>query len=148
MTIRKRTAPAAALPLAGLAALHGYWALGGPWPGTKDASLGETVVGPGAELPPPPAVWAVAGLLTGSATAVASAAAKRGPTRLARAMSWATGATLLARGAIGLPVSLLTARDTRYGRLDILVYSPLCLALGAAVVLVARAEAQEGTGPM
>lgn len=142
MAIRHRTAPAAALTLAGLAALHGYWALGGQWPGNEDISLGETVVGPNAELPPPPAVWAVAGLLAGSAAGVASAAAERGPTRLARAMSWATGATLLARGAIGLPVSLLTGRDTRYGRLDILVYSPLCLALGAAVLRVAQADAR------
>lgn len=142
MPIRDRTAPAAPLSLAALAALHGYWALGGQWPGNKDGSLGETVVGPGAELPPPSAVWAVTGLLTGSAAAVASAAAAWGPTRLARAISRATGAALLARGAIGLPVSHLTGRYTRYGRLDILVYSPLCLALGAAVVRVARAEAQ------
>lgn len=143
MTIRNRTAPAAALALAALAAFHGYWALGGQWPGTNDASLGETVVGPGAELPPPPAVWAVAGLLLVSAAGVASAASVRGPTRLARAVSWATGTALLARGALGLPVSLLTGRGTRYGRLDILVYSPLCLALGAAVVLVARRAHRE-----
>ena len=142
MSIRERTGFTAALALAGVAALHCYWARGGRWPATDDASLGETVVGPGAELPPPFAVWAVVGLLAGSAAAVASTTADRGPARLARAVSWGTGATLLARGAFGLPVSLLTGRDTRFGRLDVLVYSPLCLALGAAVVHVARVPAQ------
>jgi len=91
-----------------------------------------------AELPPAVAVWAVVGLLTTSAAAMASTAAGRDSRIPARAITWATGLTLLGRGAIGLPVSLTRGRDTRFGRLDATLYSPLCLALGAASVQVAR----------
>lgn len=138
MTIRRRTGTAATATITGLAALHAYWALGGHWPGDDARSLGETVVGPGAELPPAVAVWAVVGLLTTSAAAMASTAAGRDSRIPARAITWATGITLLGRGAIGLPVSLTRGRDTRFGRLDATLYSPLCLALGAAAVQVAR----------
>lgn len=141
MTVRHPTGAVATLTLTGLAALHAYWARGGRWPGVDAASLGETVVGPGAKLPPAPAVWAVASLLAGSAAAMATTMTGRGPRRLALKMTWATGGVLLARGAIGLPLSLVRGLDTRFGRLDASIYSPLCLALGAASVLVARGAA-------
>ncbi len=106
MTARTRTGgaatqtggAAAALALAGLAGVHAYWARGGLWPGDDPASLGETVVGPGAELPPSPTVWAVAGLLGASAAAVATTTALREPPGLARTMTRVTGGVLLARG--------------------------------------------------
>ena len=99
MTARTRAGGAAALALTGLAGLHAYWARGGLWPGHDPASLGETVVGPGAELPPSPAVWAVAGLLGASAAAVATTTALREPPGLARTMTRVTGGVLLARAA-------------------------------------------------
>lgn len=73
---------------------------------------------------------------------MASTTAGRGPRVPALAMTWATGVALLARGGIGLPVSLAFGLDTRFGQLDALIYSPLCLALGAATILVARRSPQ------
>jgi len=142
MTIPNAAGTAATAALTGLATLHAYWALGGSWPGHDDRSLAETVVGPGAALPPTPATWAVAGLLATSAAAMASTTAGRGPRVPVLAMTWATGVALLARGGIGLPVSLAFGLDTRFGQLDALIYSPLCLALGAATILVARRSPQ------
>ncbi len=146
MTARTRTGgaaaraggPAAALALAGLAGVHAYWACGGLWPGDDPASLGETVVGPGAELPPSPAVWAVAGLLAASAAAVATTTTLREPPGLARTMTRVTGGVLLARGLGGIPLSLMHGVDTRFGRLNAALYSPLCVALSRGVVLAGR----------
>lgn len=139
MTARARTGgAAAALSLAGLAGLHAYWARGGLWPGHDPASLGETVVGPGAELPPSPAVWAVAGLLGASAAAVATTTTFREPPGLARMMTRVTGGVLLARGVGGLPLSLIHGLDTRFGRLNAVLYSPLCIALSRGAVLAGR----------
>lgn len=145
MTARTRTGGAAAraggaaaLALTGLAGLHAYWARGGLWPGHDPASLGETVVGPGAELPPSPAVWAVAGLLGALAAAVATTTALREPPGLARTMTRVTGGVLLARGVGGIPLSLINGLDTRFGRLDVLLYSPLCVALSCGAVLADR----------
>jgi len=138
MTARTRAGGAAALVLAGLAGLHAYWARGGLWPGDDPASLGETVVGPGAELPPSPAVWVVAGLLGASAAAVATTIAMREPPGLARTMTRVTGGVLLARGVGGIPLSLIHGLDTRFGRLNALLYSPLCVALSRGAVLAGR----------
>lgn len=136
ITVRTRTGGAAtALALAGLAGLHAYWARGGLWPGNDPASLGKTVVGPGAELPPSPAVWAVAGLLGASAAAVATATALREPPSLARTMTRVTGRVLLARGVGGIPLSLIHGLDTRFGRLNAVLYSPLCVALSRGTLL-------------
>jgi hypothetical protein len=146
MTARTRTGGAAAqaggaataLALTGLAGLHAFWACGGLWPGDDQASLGETVVGPGVELPPSRAVWAVAGLLGASAAAVATTTALREPPKLARMMTRVTGGVLLSRGVGGIPLSLIHGLDTRFGRLNAVLYSPLCLALSRGAVLAGR----------
>lgn len=142
MTPSNAAGTVATATLAGLAALHAYWALGGTWPGHDTRSLAETVVGPGAAFPPAPATWAVAGLLATSAAATASVKAGRGPRVPALAMTWATGLALLARGGIGLPVSLASGLDTRFGRLDALIYSPLSLTLGSATTLLAHTSSR------
>ena len=145
MTARTRTdraavqaGGAAALTLAGLAGLHAYWARGGLWPGSDPASLGETVVGPGAKVPASPAVWAVSGLLGAAAAAVAVTTVLREPPGLARAMTRATGGVLLARGVGGIPLSLVHGLDTRFGRLNAVLYSPLCVALSRGALLAGR----------
>ena len=139
MTVRTRTGgAAAALALAGLAGVHAYWARGGLWPGDDPGSLGETVVGPGAELPPSPAVWTVAGLLGAAAAAVATTTALREPPGLARTMTRVTGGVLLARGMGGIPLSLIHGLDTRFGRLNAVLYSPLCVALSRGALLAGR----------
>jgi hypothetical protein len=123
--------------LAAIAALHAAWALGWRWPGGSDRALAETVVGPGAELPPPAAAWAVSGSLALAAGLVA-AAARPGAGRLVRVGAKAVAGALLLRGAAGPVGDLAGGLDGRYERLDLLLYSPLCLTLGAGAALVAR----------
>ena len=132
-------AAAAGVPtgLAAIAALHAAWALGWRWPGGSDRELAETVGGPGAELPPPAEIWEVAGALALAAAVVAAAARPRAG-RLERAGTWAVAGVLLLRGAAFPVIDLAGGLDDRFERLDLLLYSPLCLALGAGAALVAR----------
>jgi Protein of unknown function (DUF3995) len=124
--------------LAAIAALHAAWALGSRWPGGSDQALADHVVGQGAELPPDWLTWLVAALLFTSAAVVrAAAGGARGRLRLA---AWAVAGVLLARSAVYVPIDLAGGLDDIYSRLDLAIYSPLCLALGAGTVrLLTRA---------
>jgi hypothetical protein len=127
--------------LGAVAAIHAAWALGWRWPGGTDAALAERVVGAGAELPQAPVIWAVAAALGASATVAAMVGAGRSEPLL-RAGTWGIAAVLIARGAVFIPVDLLGGLDSRFARLDLALYSPLCLALGLGAAIVAR-----GPGP-
>lgn len=114
--------------LAALAALHAAWALGWRWPGGSDSELAERVVGAGAELPPAGATWAVAALLLVAATTVRiGAAGVGGPVRAA---AWGVSGVFVARGLLFIPIDIARGVDDIYERLDLAVYSPLCLVLG------------------
>jgi Protein of unknown function (DUF3995) len=137
--------PAAVLvpaALAALAALHAAWALGWRWPGHDDESLAERVVGAGAELPPEPLIWVVAGLL-GAAAAVVAAVGSGRRERLVRGAAWSVAGVLLARGAAYIPIDLIGSLETEYARLDLAIYSPLSLALGLGAAIVARGPRPE-----
>lgn len=131
-------AAGAAVPagLGAVAVLHAAWALGWRWPGGSDEAFAERVIGSG-ELPPEWATWAVAGLLATAAGMVRTTATGSRST-LARAGSWTVAGVLLARGAGGLAASTAHGLDGAYARLDVSVYSPLCLALGAGTALTAE----------
>lgn len=122
--------------LAGIAAVHAGWALGWRWPGGTDEAFAERVMGSG-ELPPEWASWAVAGLLACAAGMVRATAGGSDSTVL-RAGAWTVAGVLLARGAFGMGASAASGLDSIYARLDVAVYSPLCLALGAGTALVAE----------
>lgn len=137
--------PAAVLvpaALAGIAAMHAAWALGWRWPGHDDESLAERVVGAGAEFPPEPVVWFLAGLL-GAAAAVVAAVGSGQRERPLRAATWSVAGVLLVRGAASIPIDLIGTLETEYARLDLAVYSPLCLALGLGAAIVARGPRPE-----
>jgi Protein of unknown function (DUF3995) len=90
----------------------------------------------GSELPPAPLVAAVAAALLSAAGIVGTAAT--GPTsRAIRVATWGVSAGLLARAAYGISAALAGGVDELYERLDLGLYSPLCLALGAATAAVA-----------
>jgi hypothetical protein len=128
--------------LAAIAAIHAAWALGWRWPGHDDESLAERVVGAGAELPPEPVVWVVAGLLGAAAAVVAAVGAGRRE-RLVRAAAWSVAGVLLVRGAAYIPIDLIGTLETEYARLDLAIYSPLSLALGLGAAIVARGPRPE-----
>lgn len=123
--------------LGAIAAIHAAWALGWRWPGGTDEALAERVVGAGAELPPEPVVWVVAAVLGAAATVVAAVGAGRRE-RFLRAATWSVAGVLIARGALYIPVDLIGGLDSIYARLDLALYSPLCVALGLGAALVAR----------
>ena len=74
----------------------------------------------------------------GLAAGLVAAAARPGAGRVARAGTWVVAGVLLLRGGAGPITDLAGGLDDRYERLDLLLYSPLCLALGAGAALVAR----------
>jgi Protein of unknown function (DUF3995) len=123
--------------LTAIAALHAAWALGWRWPGGDDRAWAERVIGSG-EPPPDAASWAVAVALLAAAATVRSVAAgaRARPLRIA---TWALAGLFLARGALFIPADLIRGLDKPYERLDLTIYSPLCLALGAGTAAVARA---------
>jgi hypothetical protein len=129
--------------LAGIAALHVYWALGGLWPGHDRASLASTVIGGPAStrLPSPAATLLVALALACSAALVLRAggwiSVAALPQPLARAGGWIVAGVLLLRGVGGLFEVFLRSSigGTPYAYWNRVLYSPLCLGLSAVVTL-------------
>jgi len=127
----------AAIGLLAIAALHGYWALGGFWPGRDASSLARTVVGgrPGMAMPGTAATWAVvAALLLAAVTVLAGARQLELPLPHGL-VRWATllgTGLLLARGLEGFLDARLRpdTLGSPFVRLNVCLYSPLCLALG------------------
>jgi hypothetical protein len=139
---RSRAVAGVAVPaaLAALAALHAAWALGWHWPGGSERELAERVLSGGSQMPPEWATWTVAAALAGAAVIVRAAAARR-PPRLVRRLAWTVAGVFAIRGVVYLPVDLLRGLDGIYERLDLAIYSPLCLLLGAGTAAVARRPA-------
>jgi hypothetical protein len=136
-----RTAVIAAGALAAIGALHVAWAAGASWPCADRERLARAVDGVGADRFPGAAMsLAVGGLLFTAGGLLAAHERGRGG-RVARLGTAAVGATLLGRGIVGLVrPGLLPAGDAPpFARLNATVYSPLCLALGAAAARSAAA---------
>jgi Protein of unknown function (DUF3995) len=142
--LREGAALIASAVLLAIAALHVYWAFGGHWPGVDGESLARTVVGgpPGMRMQPPWSCLAVAVLLT-----VASGLlfANRGllelglPRELARVGAFGVATVLLGRGSYGFFDLRMrpSIQGSRYARLNLAIYSPLCLALGTLALISA-----------
>ncbi len=84
--------------------------------------------------------WAVALALTGAA-AVVRAAAGGTRSRALRAAGWGVVAVFTVRGLVYPPLDVIGGLDDTYDRLDLAIYSPLCLALALATALVLRRTA-------
>jgi hypothetical protein len=133
----------AASILVALAALHAYWGVGGFWPGVDAKSCARTVGGfPGAtNMPGPAACFAVAAAL---AVAALVAAAQSGlvtlplPSGLILVATVGAALVFLGRGIAGFtPAWRRLTPELPFARLDRQYYSPLCLFLGAAFVILA-----------
>ncbi|MER5865243.1 DUF3995 domain-containing protein [Kitasatospora sp. NPDC002040] len=141
----------AATGLIGAGVLHGVW-LRSPWPLETPAELARVVVGPAGPdggLPPKAATAVVAGLLGAAGGLVLAGArpeSRLGRARLVRAGMWTVAGVLAARGAAGPAVSGLRLREEtpEFRRLNLRLYSPLCLGLAGLtghVVLRTRRRA-------
>ena len=127
--------------LALLTALHATWVFSS-WPLTDRARFAELVVGTRPEkVPSAASTSAVAALLAAAAALVARCGSpdRRPPPRIAVLGSRTVAGVLLARAAAGFVVSSsgLVDAPVTYRRLDLTVYSPLCLLLGAGAGRVA-----------
>ena len=140
----------ASLILAAIAALHFYWAAGGLWPGRSPRELIDTVVGdPRLDAMPPAWASALVGLaLAGTAIMpLALAPALWGkilPDGISFGLFWLSfrcaplvALVFLARGLTGyLPFWRRRLRAQPFARLDVFLYSPLCLVLGLALLFL------------
>ncbi|WP_437805921.1 DUF3995 domain-containing protein [Sorangium sp. So ce1078] len=125
--------------LAALAAVHVYWGVGGAWPGDARHEKVEIVVGlpKGSPFPSLSQCLLVAFLLASSAALVLAQRYGRDvlPVSALRLGVWAVVLVLGARGLGGFFEARLrpATRALPYHRLNRRVYSPLALALAAAV---------------
>lgn len=128
-----------------IAALHLVW-VASPWPLATRADLARDVVGrPDGSLPRAqfvPATLAVGVALGVAALLVAQdggALASPLSEGIARGGTWVVAAVFGARGVFGLVESSAGLGDhpASYRRLDLRIYSPLCLVLGVLTALVA-----------
>jgi hypothetical protein len=129
--------------LVAIGALHAAWALGVSWPAGSERELAEHVLSrdererlDGA-MPPAALTWLVALGLAGAAGAV-RAVARGTRSRWARRSAWGVAGIFLARGLVFPPLDIANGLDDTYDRLDLAVYSPLCLALAIGTGLVLR----------
>jgi hypothetical protein len=134
----------AAAILFSISVLHFYWAFGGHWPGTDANSLAQTVVGGAGNTPMPSSlactVVAVGLLMAAWITLAAQDIAPpvfSGAVNRVAAFALATALGL--RGAGGFLETRLRPeiQGSPYARLNVRLYSPLCLMLAGLVFLAA-----------
>lgn len=123
--------------LLGLGVLHALWATGSAWPAASRTDLAHWVLGESASMPPDAATWTVAAMLVAAAAGV-HLASRGSRSRHVAPLVWATGLALMARGAVWPPIDLANGLASDYDRIDLAVYSPLCLLLGLGTLAVAR----------
>jgi hypothetical protein len=116
--------------------VHGAWAAGWHWPGGSEEALAQRILSSSSTAMPPGALtWLTGGIFAASAAAVAATARGAGGRR-ARLATWATAGVFAARGVLGPLTDAFTGMGT-YERLDLTIYSPLCLAVAAGAATVA-----------
>ncbi|MFJ9948882.1 DUF3995 domain-containing protein [Kitasatospora sp. NPDC091207] len=153
MNRHRSAALAVAVVLAADGLLHVYWATGSTWPAPDAASLSRAVLN--AEVPfTPRVVLPLAALLCSGATVVLArgglldGAARRLPAVVLRWGPRAVAGGLLARGLAGLVWASGTGTEpgSAFHRLNLALYTPLCLAGAAAALAVARGPLTRATG--
>lgn len=132
----------AALLLAALAGLHVYWGTGGVWPGTDPKSCARAVAGfKGIErMPPPASAFAVAATLAAVALIALTLGGAIDPLLPGLFVSLAglgAAAIFLGRGIAGFtPAWRRLTPEMPFARNDRLFFSPLCLTIGAALIIL------------
>jgi hypothetical protein len=129
--------------LVAIGALHAAWALGAAWPAGSEGELAEHVLSRGERerldgaMPSAGHTLLVALGLVGAAGAVRGVA-RGSRSRWARGAAWGVAGTFLARGVVFPPLDIANGLKDRYDRLDLALYSPLCLALAIGTAAVLR----------
>lgn len=129
-----------------LAALHAFWGLGGIWPGTDEASCARAVVGFRGvrKMPPPASAFAVTACLAVAglwALALGKFVALPIAGPLIAAIGLLIAFIFLGRGIAGFtPPWRRLACEQPFATLDVRYYSPLCIAIGVGLALLAAKE--------
>lgn len=151
MNIRIRTVSGVSLAIAllCLSILHALWAAGSPFPAQSFSDL-QAAVFPGEAFPAPLVTLAVAlALFAGSVAAALRTLdlnrSRQARSRLLRLGVYGLAAVFALRGVVGMVLSaswLVSngwgGREAVFYQLDVVAYSPLCLALAAASFVLAR----------
>ena len=125
-----------------ITALHVYWGIGGIWPGRDPASCARAVVGfRGVDEMPSPAASLAMALCLLLATlwppALAGVFATPFPPGGLATVAVLFGLIFLVRGVLGfLPFWRRLTPEQPFARLDRSFYSPLCLLVGLAFLLL------------
>ncbi len=135
------TSLTAAIVLIALGLLHVYWAIGGYFPGKDASSLAQTVVGGQADMNMPSALACllVASLLFIAAWVVLVVGGITLPVlslELHTQAAYGLCAVLFLRGIVGFFDARLRPeiKGSPYEKLNLTLYSPLCLTLAALVL--------------
>ncbi len=126
--------------------LHVYWALGGHWPGRDLKSMVDTVVGAPVSAAPGPVACALVAILLGLAGALVVGTVVVDSVVVDSVVvdvgAIGVAVVFLLRGLIGFVDMRLrpSTKGSRFARLNVVLYSPLCLALGtlALIAVVGR----------
>jgi hypothetical protein len=131
---------AAAAVLAADAVLHLYWATGATWPGRDARAVSMALLAFEAPFTPPLLLPLAAALLVAAAALLAAVGRLRAPRLPVAAIVAAVGLAALVRGALGVVWALGfgTQTWTPFYWLNLLLYTPLCLAVYLAVRVVRR----------
>lgn len=127
--------------LAGIALLHGYWGLGGRWPARDQPTLADMVVGktPGGRMPSPVACFAVSAAILAGVSLIVLVSfidLPDPPETLVKLAYGVFTAVFLLRGLAGyIPAIWHRSAGTAFVRLNTRYYSPLCLLLGAGLLV-------------
>ncbi len=128
-----------------IATLHAYWGLGGHWPATDEQSLARTVVGaPDIKLMPSAMACFVVTILLGTMgvwpLVRTGLVAIPVPSWIMIISGVCLVAAFIGRGVAGyLPAWRRITPEQPFARLDRLLYSPLCVALGLGIALLLTA---------
>lgn len=149
MSIRKRGVAVAGV-LAADATLHLFWATGATWPAHNVPSLSRGLLGADVSFAPPLLISLAVTLLTMAATVYFRSRLGR-EHRLGGLLQLGTISLtvgLWARAIAGVVWALGIGADanTAFYWLNLLVYTPLCVALGFLAATVARDGTHRGTG--
>ncbi len=136
-------APLVIAVLLAIAGLHLAWGLGALWPVANETQLVATVIGMKGVTRMPgliPCLVVAAALLTVAGLAWWQ---MRAPNLLAQLALFAAATVFLLRGvAVWTPFWRALTPQQPFARLDVVLYGPLCIALGAGLVFIAlRARA-------
>lgn len=132
-----------ALALIAIAALHAYWGMGGVWPGRDAADCARRVGGfSGARrMAGPGPCFAVAAALLAAAVLVllqGNLIVWPLPAGLVSFATLCAALVFLGRGVAGFtPAWRRLTPEQPFATLDVRYYSPLCLAIGAGIALLA-----------